>query len=105
MTETNEPVTHGILVEEELQFTLVELSRACRADSEQLVVLVREGVLTPTGDSPASWRFGGSTLRRARAALRLSRDLELDAGATGLVLDLLEEIAALRARLGRFGEG
>jgi chaperone modulatory protein CbpM len=105
MTETNEPATRYVLVEEEMQFTLAELSHACRADSEQLVLLVREGVLTPTGDAPPSWRFSGDALRRARAALRLSRDLELDAGAAALVLELLDEIAALRARLRRLGEG
>jgi chaperone modulatory protein CbpM len=104
MTDTNEFAVRGILVEEEVQFTLVELSRACSADIEQLILLVREGVLTPTGVDPQSWRFGGSALRRARAALRLTRDLDLDAAGAALVLDLLDEIATLRARLRRLGE-
>ncbi len=96
-------VTHSVVVEEDVQFTLVELSRACRADVEQLVALVVEGVLTPSGDAAPRWRFSGVTLRRARVALRLKRDLELNAASTALVLDLLDEIEALRSRLRRLG--
>jgi chaperone modulatory protein CbpM len=96
-------VTHSVVVEEEVQFTLVELSRACRADVEQLVALVVEGVLTPSGDAAPRWRFSGATLRRARVALRLAHDLELSADSTALVLDLLDEIEALKSRLRRLG--
>lgn len=96
-------VTHSVVVEEEVQFTLVELSRACRADVEQLVELVVEGVLTPSGDAAPRWRFGGATLRRAQVALRLAHDLELNAASTALVLDLLDEIEALKSRLRRLG--
>ena len=71
MADANISVTHAVLVEEEVQFTLVELSHACGADSEQLVALVEEGVLTPVGDEPHRWRFADISLRRARAALRL----------------------------------
>jgi len=104
MTDTNICVTHAVLVEEEVQFTLVELSRVCGTDSEQLLALVEEGVLTPTGDDPGQWRFGDTSLRRARAALRLTRDLELNAAGVALALDLLDEIEALRSRLRRLGD-
>lgn len=103
MSNPNPMVAHAVLVEHEVEFTLVELSRACRADSEQLVALVYEGVLTPRGDDPQQWRFGGTTLQRARAALRLTRDLELNAAGAALVLDLLDEIDSLRSQLRRLG--
>lgn len=103
MNTMNLSVTHSIVVEEEVQFTLVELSRACRADVEQLVELVVEGVLTPSGDAAPHWRFSGATLRRAQVALRLAHDLELSADSTALVLDLLDEIEALKSRLRRLG--
>jgi len=96
-------VVHGVLVEEEVQFTLVELSRACHADSSQLLTLILEGVLEPSGDGPRNWRFSGVSLRRARTALRVKRDLELSASGTALVLDLLDQIEALRSKLRRFG--
>ncbi|MGQ0696683.1 MAG: chaperone modulator CbpM [Panacagrimonas sp.] len=103
MSDTQMFVIDGVLLEEEVQFTLVELSRACRAEVEQLVLLVDEGVLTPSGDDPQHWQFEGATLQRARAVLRLTRELELSISGAALVLDLLEEIRTLKARLRRFG--
>ena len=103
MSNTHFSVLHGVLVEEEVQFTLVELCRACAADSAQVIALVDEGVLTPSGAAAHEWRFGGPALQRARAALRLTRDLELSAAGAALVLDLLDEIEALRAQLRRRG--
>ena len=94
-------VAHAVLVENGQTFTLLQLSHICQADSLQLVALVQEGVLTPAGDDPPNWRFDGSALRRARTAVRLTRDLELSAAGAALVLDLLDEIEALRSRLRR----
>ncbi|MBC7481299.1 MAG: MerR family transcriptional regulator [Rhizobacter sp.] len=92
-----------VLVEEQVQFSLFELTEACRADSDQLVALVNEGALAPIGDGPQRWRFAGVTLQRARTALRLTHDLELNAPGAALVLDLLDQIDALRAQLRREG--
>jgi chaperone modulatory protein CbpM len=47
--------------------------------------------------------FSGCALLRARAALRLVRDLEVSVAGAALVLDLLDEIETLRARLRRAG--
>ncbi len=96
-------ITHGVLVDEQVEFTLIELSRACQVDSEQLIALVDEGVLVPLGADALSWRFEGPVLKRARAALRLMHDLELNAAGAALVLDLLDQIDALQSRLWRFG--
>ena len=104
MSDSNTFAIHGVLVEEEVQFTLNELCRLCGADREQLVALVDEGVLAASGDDQQAWRFGGANLQRARAAMRLTRDLELNAAGTALVLDLLDEIEALRSRLRRLGQ-
>ncbi|WP_374564856.1 chaperone modulator CbpM [Ideonella sp.] len=96
-------VIDAVVVDETVQFSLAELCHACQADSASLVALVDEGVLQPAGQRPDEWRFSGAALQRARAALRLSRDLDLSASGTALVLDLLDEIAALRAKLHRAG--
>ena len=93
----------GPVVEEEVRFTLVELCQACSAEQEHVLAWVFEGVLEPVGDSPEDWRFSGESLRRARLALRLSQDLEINPPGVALALDLLDEIAALRARLQRAG--
>ncbi len=103
MSNTNITVVHGVVVEDEVQFTLVELCRVCAADAEQVIALVDEGVLAPSGAEANEWRFGGAALRRARAALRLTRDLELSAAGTALVLDLLDQIEALRTQVHRLG--
>lgn len=103
MTLFNPSVIVGILVEDEVQFTLVELSRICHVDIAQIVELVDEGVLTPSDDDTGQWVFGGTVLRRARKALRLTRDMSLTPASAALVLDLLDEIEGLRSRLRRIG--
>ncbi len=89
------------IVEEDVHLTLVELCRACRAEEEQVRVWVVEGVLTPLGASPPEWRFAGASLRRARLALTLTRELEVNAPGVALALDLMDEIEALKASLRR----
>jgi chaperone modulatory protein CbpM len=91
------------IVEEERPLSLAELCRACLASEEQIRVWVVEGVLEPVGRAPQDWRFEGSSLRRARLALRLAQELEINPPGVALALDLLEEIAALRANPHRSG--
>jgi len=103
MNQTSLTLMQGMVVEEEIHLTLVELCQACSAEEEHVLTWVFEGVLEPVGESPQNWRFGGDSLRRARLALRLSRDLEINPPGVALALDLLDEIAELRARLQRAG--
>lgn len=91
------------IVEEQVQLTLVELCRISRAPEEWVRVWVVEGVLTPIGDAPEEWRFAGTSLRRARLAATLARELELNAPGVALALDLMDEIESLKARLRRAG--
>lgn len=87
----------------DFQLTLVELSRACGAREEQLRVWVLEGVIEPIGERPQDWRFPPPALRRARLAARLTQDLDLNPPGAALALDLLDQIAELKARLRRLG--
>ena len=105
MSQTTMSFIQGPVVEDQVQFTLVELCQACHAEPQHVTAWVVEGVLQPVGQSPQEWRFGGESLRRARLALTLSRDLEINAAGVHLLLDLLAETAALRARLQRLGAG
>lgn len=107
MTRMNQGRTllQGTVVEEEISLSLLELCQACRAEQELVRLWVFEGVLQPAGGSPQDWRFGGESLRRARLALSLARDLEINPPGVALALDLLDEIAALRTRLQRLGAG
>lgn len=103
MTNADTPPVQGPIVEEEIHLTLVELCQACSASEEHVIAWVFEGVLEPIGEAPQDWRFTGQSLRRARLALSLTRDLEVNPPGVALALDLLDEIATLQARLQRLG--
>ena len=93
----------AIVVEEDVHLSLVELCRACDAQEEQVQLWVVEGVLSPIGSSPPEWRFTGASLRRARLALTLTRELEINPPGVAFALDLLDRIDALEAGLRRVG--
>jgi chaperone modulatory protein CbpM len=103
MSNQDLQVARGAIVEEEVHLTLVELCQACCAPEEHVIAWVFEGVLQPLGERPQEWRFTGQSLRRARLALWLTRDLEINPPGVALALDLLEELDALRAQLQRLG--
>jgi chaperone modulatory protein CbpM len=98
MTTRDQPLLVGQIVEQELTLTLDELSGVCAVERERIVELVEHGLLEPPGGSDQ--RVGGEALRRARTALRLQRDLGLNAAGAALVVELLERIELLEARLG-----
>jgi len=101
MTMAEKTLT-GILLDERVELSLSELCRACSGSTEWVVELVDEGVLEPVGQSPAYWRFSATTLQRARTAMRLQNDLEINLAGVALALDLMDEIEMLRQRLCRF---
>lgn len=92
-------VLAGTIIDEQTEVTLDDLSLFCSVRREQIIALVEEGVLEPTGEDPRDWRFAGHSLRRAAKAFRLQQDLGINLAAVALVLDLLEQIDALRAQL------
>jgi chaperone modulatory protein CbpM len=105
MSQNNPVFLRGDIVEEGVQLSLAELCQACSVREEQVTTWVFEGVLEPTGERPPDWRFRGRSLKRARMAVRLALDLEVNAPGVALALDLLDQIARLEARLLREGRG
>jgi chaperone modulatory protein CbpM len=95
------PILTGRTLHEENGLTLAELSRACAVHAERILELIDEGILEPRGHDPHRWRFSGSNLRRARTAVRLQRDLDINLAGVALALDLLEEIDRLQRLLTR----
>ena len=93
-------ITDVLILEEQSDLSLDELCRACAVQAEQLLALIDEGVIEPSGVAPGGWRFSGVYLRRARVAVRLQRDLGVNTAGAALALQLMDEIEALRARLG-----
>jgi chaperone modulatory protein CbpM len=104
MNNENDPPQYSIcILEEQTGLTLADLCSACAVRDEQIIALVDVGVLEPQGLEPGRWRFGGTSLHRARMTLRLQRDFEIDLAGAALALQLLEEIDMLKARLRAFG--
>ena len=99
MTKINTTWIEASIVENEVHMSIVELSHASRTPQELIMSWVSEGVLSPLGSSPEDWRVSGDSLRRAKTAAHLTHDLELNVPGVALALDLLDEIAQLRARL------
>jgi chaperone modulatory protein CbpM len=95
----DDDVIEGVILEEEVEFSLSELSQACAVQAEWLVTLVEEGILEPSGAGATEWRFSGVCLKRAHSVQRLQRDLDLNLPGVALVLDLMEELEALRIRV------
>jgi len=102
MESGNQQISICIL-EEQTQLTLADLCHACAVHAERIIELVDAGVLEPQGREPAHWIFVGTSLHRARMALRLQRDLDIDLAGAALALELLDEIASLKTRLRAMG--
>jgi chaperone modulatory protein CbpM len=105
MRDEQNPVMSGLILDETTTLTLDELSCACSVRVERIIELVDEGILEPVGRELSEWCFPGPSLGRARIAMHLQRDLDINLAGVALVLDLLDELESLRARLRRFQEG
>lgn len=86
------------LMDDEVELSLTDLSRMCAVEERHIIEFVEEGVLNAV-EIKQTWRFSGSALRRARLALRLERDLELNLAGVALALDLMDEIDRLRREI------
>ena len=101
---TRETVS-GYLLDDRIELSLTDLCNACSKNTMWVSALVEEGVLEPIDVSEQHWRFSAVSLQRAHRAMRLDRDLGINLAGIALALDLLEELEALRARLGRIDSG
>ncbi len=99
--DTKKTALVGTILEEEVVLTLFELCRASCLSVERVIELADEGIIEPIGRNPNSWRFHGASLQRIRCAQRLEADLGVNLAGVALVLDLLDQLEALRVRIGR----
>jgi chaperone modulatory protein CbpM len=98
MPAAKDHALQGTIFDDSARLSLEDLSRMCAVDSQHIVQYVEEGILTVVGVR-TDWHFSGAALRRARIALRLERDLELNLAGVALALELLEELERLRHEL------
>ena len=89
----------GVLLEDHLELSLNDLCQACSRPAEWVIELVEYGAIEPIGEEQINWRFNVDSLQRARTAMRLQRDLDINLAGIALALDLLDEIKRLRTDL------
>ena len=89
----------GTVLDEAVELTLEEVCVVCAVREERILALVEEGIVRPRGRTRQDWLFAGVAVNRARRAIRLQRELDVDAHAAAVILDLIDEVARLRARL------
>ena len=99
MSSSEDQPLPGAIFEESAVLSVKDLSRMCAVDEQHIVEFVEEGVLTVVEINATEWYFTGAALRRARLALRLQRDLELNLAGVALALDLIDELQRLRREL------
>jgi chaperone modulatory protein CbpM len=93
----------GSVIGDEGVLSIEELARACSAEARWIIELVAVGVLEPQGTEISRWRFRAADLTCARRVARLQRDFDASLDAAAVMLDLLDQIEQLRARLKRAG--
>ena len=105
MTESENDILSGTLLEEDTEVTLAQLCDVCAVHAEVIEAMLDEGIVAPIGGGVSKWRFTRSTVVRVRTVLRMQRDLHVNLAGAALALDLLERIEALNARLKSFDPG
>lgn len=81
--------------------TLEEVAERCRLRSEQVRWFVQRGLIEPVESTPDL--FAPHVTVRIQKIVRLRRDLNVNYDGIALVLDLLERIDRLEARLQTMG--
>jgi|ERR1700722_9318643 chaperone modulatory protein CbpM len=103
MSLPDESCLSGEIFEERSEMSVTDLTRLIAVEERRITEWVEQGVIEVVEINAAEWRFNGAQLRRARIALRLERDLGVNAAGVALALELLQELEQLRRerRIGR----
>ncbi|HQV87577.1 MAG TPA: chaperone modulator CbpM [Nitrosomonas sp.] len=97
-------MTHEIdaIVIDDAMLSLDELARSCQVTREWVIERVRCGLLLNEESihaDPATWIFDSRCFIRVKRIIAVEKDFECNPELAGLVIDLIEEIEFLRARL------
>jgi len=88
-----------VLQGEETLLSVDEFCCACAVQIEWVVALVDEAIVEPSGRTENEWKFSGAGLTRARTVRRLQQDLGINLAGAAVILDLMDELTVVRARL------
>jgi chaperone modulatory protein CbpM len=88
----------SVVILDEEEISLADLTRTCRVHAEWVMELVDEGVIESRAPAP-QWRFSATTIVRVEKARRLQYVLGVNLPGIALALQLLDRIDALEARV------
>lgn len=92
-------IKEALLLHEHYELTLPEISELSGVTEQELTEWVEEGLLTPHDLNAPNWTFGANRLTTVLTACRLRNELDLDAHALTLTVNLLERIRMLEAEV------
>jgi len=91
--------SESVLLDEQHEISLNELSELSGLSVEELCRLVDCGVLIPNNPAEAIWHFNSRYIISIRTLFRLKQDFELDSNSLSLMLVFLERIQMLEFKL------
>jgi len=91
----------GTVLDENITYDLQELCSVCQVKDDLVFEMINEGMLTPLGDSPKSWKFSATSIKTIQVTVRLQQDLGVNLPGAALAIDLMEELNVLRSRIGK----
>jgi chaperone modulatory protein CbpM len=102
MSDADPRLAESIWIDEHAHLELTEFAQACGTSTAFIDELMREGVLQPR-DPHAGSRFGAAEILRVRRVVRLQHAFDAPLPSVAVMLELLDEIERLRARLRNAG--
>ncbi|MFI4938296.1 MAG: chaperone modulator CbpM [Candidatus Berkiellales bacterium] len=91
-------VLEGIVQDETVTYSLVELCEICVVSEETITEIIEYGIVSPVEEAP-NLAFNAQSLPRIKKAIRLQQDLAINWSGVSLVLELLDEITLLRQQI------
>ena len=98
MTEHENSLFEGQVIDESTEITIVQLCRRCAVEAELVERLVAEGIIEPSRQEGAMLYFPQSCTKRTRIVLRLRSDLGVNMAGAALALQLLDRIEKLEPK-------
>jgi chaperone modulatory protein CbpM len=102
MSNTTRQSEESVPVNEDARFGLTELAQVCGTTTAFIEELMLEGVLQPR-ELPGSGGFGATEILRVRRVMRLQQTFEAPLPSVAVMVELLDEIERLRAKLRQAG--
>ncbi len=97
-------MSESCLLDESIICDLNELCELCNINTELVIEMINEGVISPAEPDQGQWLFGSLEIHRLQTAMRLQRDLRINLPGVALALDLLEELTELRRKCRRIAD-